>query len=138
MPLVFKDAEKAKNAIMASQQKEIASLYSKWADEIGERAKYYSHKSTASSVVLERQMKELQKMLRESSQQVSNEVYGLIKSNIYTVADEVVKSNVAWLSEFGFSTKGINAAFSSIPDQTVRNLITGQIYDSGWSLSQRI
>lgn len=138
MPLVFKDAEKAKNNIMASQQKEIASLYSKWADEIGERAKYYSHKSTASSVVSERQMKELQKMLRESSQQVSNEVYGLIKSNIYTVADEVVKSNVAWLSEFGFSAKGINAAFSSIPDQTVRNLITGQIYDSGWSLSQRI
>lgn len=138
MSLVFKDAEEAKNNIMASQQREIASLYDKWANEIGERAKYYSHKSTASSVVSERQMKELQKMLRESSQQVSNEVHGLIKSNIYTVADEVVKSNVAWLSEFGFNTEGLNAAFGSIPDQTVRNLITGQIYDGGWSLSQRI
>lgn len=138
MPLVFKDAEKARDAIMASQKKEIAKLYSDWADEIGERAKYYSHKSTASSVVSERQMKELQKMLRESSQHVSNEVYGLVKNNIYTVADEVVKCNAAWLAEFGFSEKGINAAFSSVPDQTVRNLITGQIYDSGWSLSQRI
>lgn len=138
MPLVFKDAEKARDAIMASQKKEIAKLYEDWADEIGERANYYSHKSTASSVVSERQMKELQKMLRASSQQVSNEVYGLVKNNIYMVSDEVVKCNAAWLAQFGFSEKGLNAAFSSIPDQTVRNLITGQIYESGWSLSKRI
>lgn len=138
MALVFKDAEKARDAIMASQKKEIAKLYEDWADEIGERANYYSHKSTASSVVSERQMKELQKMLRASSQQVSNEVYGLVKNNIYMVSDEVVKCNAAWLAQFGFSEKGLNAAFSSVPDQTVRNLITGQIYESGWSLSKRI
>ena len=27
---------------------------------------------------------------------------------------------------------------SSVPDDVVRNLLTGQIYDSGWSLSSRI
>lgn len=136
--LIFKNAEVAKDAIMASQKKEIAALYEKWADEIGERAKFYSHKSTASSVVSERQMKELQKMLRTTGQQVSNEIYGKIKNNIYTISDAVVADNIKWLKSFGFSEDGLNAAFNYVPDNVVRNLLTGQIYDSGWSLSKRI
>lgn len=136
--LIFKDAEAAKAAIMASQQKEIAKLYEDWADEIGERAKYYSHKSTASAPVSERYYKELQKQLRQMSQEVSNEIYKKIKSNIYTVADAVVSDNVKWLESFGFSSDGLNAAFSYVPHEIVQNLITGQIYDSGWSLSSRI
>lgn len=137
-PLIFKNAETAKNAIMDSQKKEIAALYEKWADEIGDRAKYFAKKSTASSVVSERQMKELQKMLKTTGQQVSNEVYHKIKGNMYTIADAVVADNVKWLESFGFSKDGLNAAFNYVPDEVVRNLITGQIYDSGWSLSARI
>lgn len=136
--LIFKDAEAAKAAIMASQQKEIAKLYEDWADEIGERAKYYSHKSTASAPVSERYYRELQKQLRQTSQEVSNEVYKKIKSNIYIVADAVVSDNVKWLESLGFSSAGLNAAFSYVPHEIVQNLVTGQIYDSGWSLSSRI
>ena len=136
--LIFKDAEAIKNAIMESQKKEIADLYNSWADEIGEKAKYYSHKTTASAPLSERYFKELQKQLRATSQNISNEIYGKIKNNIYTVADAVVSDNVKWLSAFGFSKDGLNAAFSYVPDSIVRNLITGQIYDSGWSLSSKI
>ena len=136
--LIFKDAEAIKDAIMDSQKKEIADLYEKWADEIGERAKYYSHKSTASAPVSERYYKELKKQLRATSQEVSNEVYNKIKKNMYTIADAVVADNIKWLESFGFSKDGLNAAFSYVPDEIVRNLITGQIYDSGWSLSARI
>lgn len=138
MPLTFKDAEKARDAIMASQKKEIAKLYSDWADEIGERAKYYSRKSTPSSEVSERQMRELKKMLNAVSREISNEVYAKIKQNIYLVADSVVRCNTKWLAGFGFSADGLNAAFNHVPDDIVRMLITGQIYDSGWSLSRRI
>lgn len=137
-PLIFKDAEAAKNAIMDSQKKEIAALYEKWADEIGEKAKHYSHKSNASAAVSEMQMKELQKMLKATGQEVSNEVYSKIKKNMYTIADAVVADNVKWLKSFGFSEKGLNAAFNFVPDEVVRNLVTGQIYASGWSLSSRI
>ena len=136
--LIFKDAEAARDAIMASQKKEIATLYESWADEIGERAKYFSHKSTASAPVSERYYKELQKQLRATSQDISNEVYSKIKKNIYTISDAVVADNVKWLESFGFAKDGLNAAFSYVPDEIVRNLITGQIYDSGWSLSARI
>ena len=136
--LIFKNAEEAKEVIMDFQKKEIANLYENWADEIGEKAKHFSHQSTASSVVSERQMKELQKMLKTTSKEVSNEVYSKIKKNMYTIADAVVADNVKWLQSFGFSEDGLNAAFNYVPDEIVRNLITGQIYSSGWSLSKRI
>ena len=80
----------------------------------------------------------MQKQLRQTSQEVSNEIYKKIKSNIYTVADAVVSDNVKWLESFGFSSAGLNAAFSYVPHEIVQNLVTGQIYDSGWSLSSRI
>lgn len=136
--LIFKDAEEARDAIMASQKEEIAKLYEDWADEIGERAKYYSHKSNASAPLSERYYKELQKQIKQTSHEVSNEVYSKIKKNMYTIADAVVADNIKWLESFGFSAEGLNAAFSYVPDEVVRNLITGQIYDSGWSLSARI
>lgn len=136
--LIFKNAEDAKEAIMVSQKKEIAQLYEDWADEIGERAKFYSHKSTASAPLSERYYRELQKQLRTTSQEVSNEIYKKIKTNIYTVSDAVVKDNIDWLKSFGFSVDGLNAAFSFVPNQTVQRLITGQIYEGGWNLSSRI
>lgn len=136
--LTFKDAEVARDAIMASQKKEIEALYKQWADEIGKRAEYYAHKTTASSVVSEAQMRELKKMLEASSAHVSQEIQGIITDNIYTVADSVVQCNTAWMAQFGFSAQGLNAAFNHVPDQVVKRLVTGQIYEGGWNLSKRI
>lgn len=136
--LIFEDAEKARDAITASQKKEIAKLYENWAAEIGERAKYYSHKSAPSYAVAERQMKELMKQMEATSHEIANEVYTCVKKNIYLVADSVVQQNVEWLKSLGFAGDTLDAAFNYVPDEIVRNIITGQIYDSGWSLSKRI
>ena len=138
MALLFEDAAKAKNNIMASQQKEIAKLYDDWANDIADRAKFYSHKTTASAPLSERYYKELYKQMKATSKTVSDEVAGIIKSNMYTIADSVVADNVKWLQSFGFSPDGLNAAFSYVPHDVVQMLVTGQVYQSGWSLSQRI
>lgn len=136
--LIFKDAEKAKKSIMVEQQKEIEKLYNDWADDIAKKAEYYSHKTNSSAPISERYYKELKAQLRKTSQQVSNEIYNKIKSNMYIVSDEVVKDNVKWLKSFGFLEDGLNAAFSYVPKDTVERLVTGQVYESGWSLSKRI
>ncbi len=138
MALLFEDAGKAKDAIMASQQKEIKKLYEDWAEDIADRAKFYSHKTNASAAVSERYYKELYAQMKEQSNLIGKEVQGIITSNMYTIADSVVASNVNWLKEFGFSEDGLNAAFSYIPNDVVQRLITGQIYQGGWNLSQRI
>lgn len=138
MPLLFEDAAKAKDAIMVSQQKEIQKLYDEWAQDIADRAKFYSHKTNASAAVSERYYKELYAQMKEQSNLIGKEIQGLITSNMYTIADSVVASNVNWLKEFGFSESGLNAAFSYIPNDVVQRLVTGQIYQGGWNLSQRI
>lgn len=136
--LVFKDAEAVRDAICESQKKEIAKLYEEWANEIGERAEFYKTKTTASSELQRRQMLELQKQLKATGEKISNEVYKGIKSSIYDVSSAVVRSNVNWMRELGFPEKGISIAFTNVPDQTVRKLVTGQLYESGWSLSKAI
>ncbi len=138
MPLLFEDAAKAKDAIMVSQQKEIQKLYEEWAKEIAERARFYSHKTNASAAVSERYYRELYAQMKEQSNQIGKEIEGLITSNMHLIADAVIASNVNWLKEFGFSEDGLNAAFSYIPDDVVQRLVTGQIYQGGWNLSQRI
>ena len=137
-PLIFKDAEKARNAITQQQKAEILKTYQKWADEIGEKAKVYSHKTAPSYAVAERQMKELEKQLRATSDKVANEIYGGIKSSIYTVSEAVVGTNKEWLKSLGFEGETLDIAFNYVPDEMVQKLVTGQIYDSGWSLSKRI
>lgn len=138
MPLLFEDAAKAKDAIMASQQKEIQKLYDEWADDVLDRAIYYSHKTNASAALSEKYYKELFKQMNTQSNLIGKEVQGIITSNMYTIADSMVASNVNWLKSFGFSEEGLNAAFSHIPNDVVQRLITGQIYQGGWNLSQRI
>lgn len=136
--LIFKDAEKARDAILDSQKKEIENLYKDWAKEVGELADYYSHKTAPSYAVAERQMKELMKQMEATSHEVANEIHTGVKKNIYLVADSVVQQNVEWLKSLGFVGDALDAAFNYVPDEIVRNIITGQIYDSGWSLSKRI
>ena len=136
--LIFKDAEKARDSILKSQQKEIEKLYLEWADEIGKKAEELSHKNTPSALVQERQLKELKKQLEESSKKVANEVYSKIKSNMYKASDAVVGCNAEWMKSLGFDENAANVMFTNVPDSTVRNLVTGQIYDSGWSLSKAI
>lgn len=137
-PLIFKNAEKVRDSITESQKKDIAKLYNDWADEVGKMADYYAKKTTASAPLSERYYKELRKQLQETSHQVSNEVYKQIKNNMYIVSDSVIADNVNWLKQFGFSEEGLNVAFSFVPDSVVRSIVTGQVYESGWSLSARI
>lgn len=136
--LVFKKADDAKAAITDSARKEIAALYSKWSDEIGKKAEYYKTKQNASSWLQEMNMRQLQAQLDATSKHIANEVNGIVKDTIYQVSDAVVQANNDWLIKLGFPVTGVESAFVSVPDQTVRRLITGQIYESGWSLSKSI
>lgn len=137
-PFVFVDAEKARDAITAQQQKQISDMYQKWADDIAAKADWYGQKTTASAPLSRLQMLELEKQLREAGKEMSNQMYQNYKQNIYSVADAVVGANNSWMSSLGFNLQGLDAAFSHVPMQTVNTLITGQLYEGGWNLSSAI
>lgn len=136
--LKLKDSEQAHKAIVTSQQNEIAKLYEKWANEIAEQAKQYQYARTSSSVLKAQQLIELETSLRKSSERVANEAMKAIKQNMMQASQSVVTSSTEFMKKLGFPEDGISAAFSSVPTDIVQNIITGQIYESGWSLSKSI
>lgn len=136
--LAFKDSEKARTNITKDQIKEISKLYEQWADDIAKLADKYKNKTTSSSVVQERQLRELEKQIRSAGQNTSNEVYKNVKKNIHIVSSNVVKTNKKWLQSLGFKGIEKSLAFSYVPEEVVKKLITGQIYETGWSLSKAI
>lgn len=136
--LRFKDAEKARDEITNDQLKRISKLYNDWADDIAKKAEQLKRKGTMSSELQERQMKELEQALRKASEQVANDVTKTLKNGMTKVCQSVIAENADWMESLGFPKDAITAAFSSVPDNVVRNIVTGKIYDSGWSLSQSI
>lgn len=136
--LVFRDAEVARDNICIEDQKKIHDLYKEWAQEVGEKAKYYESKTTASSYWQQQQMLELQRQMKAQSAEIHKQIESGAKQSMYTVADSVVGCNAEFLKALGFKEEGINIAFTSVPNRVVNNIVTGQIYESGWSLSKAI
>lgn len=137
-PLIFQDAEKARDNICAEDQKKIRELYKEWAKEVGERAEYYGTKTNASAYWQQQQMLALQKQLENEAKEIYKQIQSGTKESMYLVADKVVGANAAYLSALGFPKDGVNAAFTSVPTQVVNNIVTGQIYEGGWNLSKAI
>lgn len=136
--LKFQDAEKARANITNKQLKDISALYRNWAKELSDKAKEYEKGTTPSSAVQARQVKELRKYLNNSSRNLNDEIKGEITNSIYLVAENTVKSNISWLRFLGIDTKETELIFNSVPDNVVRKLVSGQIYEGGWNLSKAI
>lgn len=133
--LIFQSAEAARDAITRDANIKIQKLYESWADELQERAEYYEKKTASSYGLKKLNTLQLRAQMQETSRRISKEIEGVAKNSIYLVANSVVEANNDWLKKLGFPAEG---AFASIPDQTVRKLVTGQIYQGGWNLSSAI
>lgn len=136
--VTLKDAEQAHKAVVTSQQKQIAALYEKWADEMAKEAKRYAGSKSSSSALKAQQITQLEGALRKAGQQVANAVNKSVQQSMIRAAQSVVDNNAEWMKKLGFPEDGISAAFSSVPTEIVQNIITGQIYEGGWSLAKSI
>lgn len=133
--LLFADAASVRDSITNSQKRQIKRLYDAWADELATVGKKYQYSAFASGQGYKQQTDELVKMIRETGNQLNNEILNITTSGIYEVSNAIVKSNRLWMRSIGLDSR---TAFINVPDRIVRRLITGDIYKSGWSLSRRI
>lgn len=134
----LKDAEEAHKAVITSQQKQIAALYEKWADKMAEEAKKYAGSKNPSSALKAQQITQLEGALRKAGRQVANAVNKFVQQSMIRAAQSVVGNNAEWMKKLGFPEDDISAAFSSVPTEIVQNIITGQVYEGGWSLAKSI
>lgn len=137
---IFKYATAVRDSVTKEQQAYIEEAYKKWSEDVLEQAEYYSKLTTGSSTVSQAYYQQLYQQMQAQSKEIANGVYTNITNGMAQVSDAVVKDTVDWMSGFGFSKKGLDAAFSYIPQSTVNSLITGSVYGKpgSWSLSAAI
>ena len=110
-PLLFKDAEEARDAILASQRWKLSALYYKWSQEIGEQAKRLSHQSTPSAQLQARQLKELKKMFLSSTK--TKLAAAMVKSDMADMKKLLDPSEIGGTPFLGISKPVIKAHGSS-------------------------
>ena len=137
---MFKYATAVRDSVTKEQQEYIESAYKKWSEDVFKQAEYYGKLTTSSSSVSQVYYQQLYKQMQAQSKEIANGVYTNIVDGMAKVSDAVVKDAVDWMSSFGISKKGLDAAFSYVPQSTVNSLITGSVYGKpgSWSLSAAI
>lgn len=132
----LKDAEKARDSITKSQAVEIRELYRKVAKDLQKEMTRLKGIKNTSSALQQIRIKQLQDSLNEAMKGIGNDIDGVIRKNILDMSQFVCNAAKGSAKELGF--KGIIAGYASVPDDVVRKLVSGQIYNNGWSLSERV
>ena len=133
--LKLKDAERARNAIMKTQKKQIEKLYKDAAKEVAKKAILLKNRTNISSQMRVIYLNQLEKQLEAEAKKISSELTTITKSGMFSVSKSVVDNSLLNLSKLGMNTSGL---LSRVPNDVVRNIATGNVYDTGWSLSKRI
>lgn len=131
--LSLKTAEQERVRLTAAQQKQIQKLYEDAAKEVAKQAAQAPR--VPSDALRKQYLNQLQKQINERLDQIRTEVESTVKDNMKQTAEAVVGDNIDFLREVGMPIEG---AFSYVPDEVVRAVATGQLYDGKWSLSRAL
>lgn len=133
---IFRDAWEARDSITKAQEREIRKLYNQWAREIREQANTLSR--VPGSISEQRELAQLYYQLRSASKQLTIEINSSVNQNVTHMGSVVQRVNRAWLTSLGFTPESIDRKFSVVKDMAIRNILTGNLYQNGHNLSQRV
>ena len=133
--LKLNNAEDLRVKLTNRQQKSIVQIYKKASQSAAQQAKKLKGKTNTSSVLRQRYLKALQEQIDTQMKQAQAELEGMITDNMVQVSQQVSQATIDFLNEVGLSVEG---AFSHVPDQIVKNIATGKIYEGKWSLSSAL
>lgn len=137
---IFKYSTAIRDSITKEQEQYITDLYKQWSEDVQKQAEWYANHGTSSAPLSSMYYNKLYNQMQQQSKEISNSIYTNIKNGMFKVSDAVVKDAADWMSGFGFNKKGLDAAFSYVPQSTVNALVNGSVYGGpgSWSLSSAI
>ena len=80
----------------------------------------------------------LQRDINNRIKQLNYDIQNQVVRDIRTVSNAVVEDVRDYLKQAGFKESDIQEAFFYVPEMIVQNIITGAIYQNGWTLSGAI
>lgn len=131
--LNLRTAEQERVRLTAAQQKQIQRLYENAAKEVAKKAEQAPR--VPSDALRKQYLNQLQNQLNEELDKIRGEIESTVKGNMKKTAEAVVGDNIDFLREVGMPIQG---AFSHVPDEVVRAVATGQLYEGKWSLSRAL
>ena len=131
--LNLRTAEQERVRLTAAQQKQIQRLYENAAKEVAKKAEQAPR--VPSDALRKQYLNQLQNQLNEELDKIRGEIESTVKGNMKKTAEAVVGDNIDFLKEVGMPIQG---AFSHVPDEVVRAVATGQLYEGKWSLSRAL
>lgn len=130
----LKNAEKAREEITQEIQRKIRNAYNDVYKDVASRAKSLSGRNDvreAEAILLEQE-------ISERVRGIDREIELGIVSGMSRVSNAVVDDTVEQLRQRGFREAELNAAFIHVPEDVVRNILSGKVYGDGWSFSSAI
>lgn len=127
-----------RNEIIKVQDAQIKQLYKEAAEEVADRAKFFMNRDNISSVLRTQYLSELSEQLRQRMESVDNKTQSIILNGMRNVSSSVVKENAERLLRMGFTNVVASTSYLYVPDDIVRELVSGKLYEGRWSLSRAI
>lgn len=129
----LKNAEQVRQTTTMSQQKEIKRLYEQLYQDVTRKVGQLGNSNLQKQNLIL-----LQRDIKNRIAQLNSDIQNGIIRDMRIVSNEVVEDTRTFLKQCGFREEDIHTAFSYVPDQIVRNIINGNVYHDGWTLSGAI
>ena len=131
--LNLKPAEQIRVQLTLKQQKQIEQIYKGVAKDIDQRVKKIPN---VSSAPLQRYyLENLKKQVLDELNKASSGLQDMIEGNMKSVAESVIDSTLDFAQKVGLSVEGL---YSHVPDDVVKAVATGQLYEGDWTLSKAV
>lgn len=129
----LKNSEQVRQSVTMQQQKEIKKLYERLYQEVTRKVGQMGSGSFQKQnlILLQR---DIQNRIARLNEDIQN---GIVR-DMRIVSNEVVEDTRTFLKKCGFRDEDIHNAFSYIPDQIIKNITSGNVYQEGWTLSGAI
>lgn len=129
----FRESAKVKDEIVMEQAKQIRKMYEESLKEVQDKINLLTAKQKAGNKAI--QLKQLEKELVKSYSGISERIETAIKNNSNIVLNAIVNDAKNLAGKIGFTA---SAAYAKVPEKVIEKIVTGQIYQEGWTLSKAL
>lgn len=129
----LKHAEEVRTSTTAQMQKNILRMYEELYKKVSARVAGMENGN-----VQKQNLILLQRDIKGWIRQLNDEIQQGVVGDMRIVSNAVVEDTREFLKQCGFRETDIHDAFSYVPEQIIRNIINGNVYQEGWTLSGAI
>lgn len=131
--LSLNTAEQDRVQLTLKQQKQIEQIYKGVSKDLDQRIKKIPN--VPSAPLQKSYLENLKKQVLEELDKASSGLQDMVEGNMKSVAESVIDSTLDFAKKVGLSVEGL---YSHVPDEIVKEVATGKLYEGDWTLSKAI